>query len=226
MRVAVILVYLDRPLNMAISFPLAFPTATGISSVTIQPNTVVSVTRSPFTHEAEILVHQGQWIEANVILPKMKRANFAAWEAFRLKLNGQEGTFTMGIPDHDIARGSASSAPGTPVVKGGSQTGNSFDMDGAPNNATGYLKELDLIQLGTGATARLYMVLNDADSDGVGNVTLDIWPKITAANSPIDNATVVVASCIGLWRMATNLMSWSANTAAIYGLEFSAISEV
>lgn len=210
---------------MAISYPLTLPTATGISSIRMRPNTVVAVTRSPFTFESEVLVHQGQWLEADVTLPKMLRANFAAWEAFRLKLNGQEGTFTMGIPDHDTARGSASSAPGTPLVKGASQTGNSFAMDGAPNSATGYLKEMDLIQLGTGATARIYVVLNDANSDGSGNVTLDIWPKITAANSPADNSAVVVASCVGLWRMAGNIMDWSADTAAIYGLSFKAISE-
>ena len=74
-------------------------------------------------------------------------------------------------------------------------------------------------------TARLYMVLNDADSDGSGNVTLDIWPKITAANSPVNDAAVVVDTCIGLWRMAVNPMPWSADAAAIYGLSFQAISE-
>lgn len=210
---------------MAITYPLTLPTTTGISSVSIQPNTTVGVTRSPFTHEPEVFVHQGQWLEAEIELPPMKRTNFAVWQAFRLKLNGQEGTFTMGIPDHDTAAGSASSAPGTPVVKGGSQTGNSFEMDGAPNSVTGYLKAGDLIQLGSGSTARIYTVLNDADSDGSGNVTLDLWPKITTANSPSDNAAVVVDTCIGLWRMAVNTMDWSADAAAIYGLSFRAISE-
>ncbi len=210
---------------MAISFPLSFPTATGVRSAVIRPNTSVAVTRSPFTNEPEVLVHQGQWLEADIALPIMVRANFAAWDAFRLKLNGQEGTFTMGIPDHDTARGSASSAPGTPLVKGASQTGNSFEMKGAPNGAADYLKEMDLIQLGTGATARLYMVLNDATADGSGDVTLDIWPKITAANSPADGATIVVANCVGLWRMAVNPMPWSADVAALYGLSLKAVSE-
>ena len=211
---------------MAISYPLTLPTTTGLRRVTITPGAVVGVTRSPFTKEADVQEHPGQRCEANVTLPPLTRAEFAEWQAFIMSLNGQEGTFTMGDPMAASARGSASSAPGTPLVKGASQTGQDLDIDGAPASATGYLKKMDMIQLGTGATARLYTNLVDADSDGSGNVTLTLWPDVTLANSPADNATVVVANAVGLWRLADNLMPWDEELASKYGITFRAISEI
>lgn len=210
---------------MPITYPLALPNGKDILSATVTPRSVVAATRSPFTNEAEVLVHPGQWLEARVQLRRMDRADFAPWGSWKLKLNGREGTFTMGLPDLATPRGAAAATPGTPLVKGAAQTGAALAIDGAPLSTANYLKAGDVVQLGSGATARLYMVLNDASSDAAGNVTLDIWPKITAANSPADNAPVVVSNAVGLWRMADNLMDWDVDQAAIYGLSFAAISE-
>lgn len=124
----------------------------------------------------------------------------------------------MGDPNGATARGSASSSAGTPVVKGASQTGSSLIIDGVPASATGYLKAGDYISLGTGTSTRLYKVLDDANSNGSGEVTVEIFPDLRT--SPADDATVTVASAKGTWRLTSNQTDWSIDTISLYGLTF------
>lgn len=111
-----------------------------------------------------------------------------------------------------------------PFVAGASQTGASLDVDGASPDEAGYLLEGDYIQLGTGASARLYMVTDDVDTDGSGAATINVWPAITVA--PADNAGVIVANTVGAFRLASNVSTWSADEAAVYGISFSGVGLV
>ena len=154
----------------------------------------------------------------------MNRENAEEWVAFLMKLYGQKGTFLLGDPLGGTARGSASSAAGTPVVNGASQTGGTLAIDGLPASATGYLKAGDYIQLGSAATAQLYKVLNDADSNGSGEATLDIWPNLRS--SPADGSTVVVANAKGVFRLASNESNWNINNLAFYGITFGAVESL
>lgn len=208
---------------MAISYPLTLPTATGFRDLTITADSAVAVTESPWTYKRQVQKNQGQRWMFEVTLPIMNRDDADEWESFFLKLNGQEGTFLMGDPARTSARGIAT---GTPVVKGGSQTGNSLVTDGWTTSQTGILKANDYIQLGTGSTARLYRNLSDVNSDSNGDATLDIWPAITAANTPNDNATIVVSSTVGVFRLTEDELPFNASTASLYNYSFKAVSEV
>lgn len=202
---------------MAINYPLTLPTATGIKRVTIRMRSVVAVTESAFTLQRQVQAHQGQRFEATVELPPMVRADADEWIAWLAKLNGQEGTFTMGDPAAASPRGTGG---GAPLVNGASQTGNSLVTDGW-NAGEGVLKAGDYIQLGSGSTARLYKILNDVTSDGSGNATLDIWPSLRS--SPANNDPITVTSTVGLWRLAGNVSSWDADEATLYGITFDAV---
>lgn len=210
---------------MAITYPLALPTATGLRHIRIIPRARVAETRSPFTNEPEIQVNQGQWFEAEVTLPPGLRANAEQWVAFLLKLNGKEGTFLLGDPAGSAPRGAAKDTPGSPLVNGAGQLGNDLVIDGAPVSVTGYLLTGDWIQLGSGATARLYKVLDDANTDGSGNLTLTVWPELTAGNQPANNDPVVVSATRGVFRLRHNAMPYDINEALFYGIEFAAASE-
>jgi len=159
--------------------------------------------------------------QADITLPAMKRSDAEKWIAWLVSLRGQLGTFLLGDPLGCTARGAAT---GTPLVNGSSQTGGSLVIDGAATSVTGWLKAGDYIQLGTGSSATLHKVLQDANSDGSGNVTLDIWPHIRTA--PADNSTVTVSNTKGLFRLSSNEQSWSINEASIYGLTFGAMEAV
>jgi len=199
---------------MAISYPVAFPDL-GIKSMTIRAVSVVGMNQSPFTGQQQVYKHQGQWWEAEITLPPMKRADAEQIAAFLFKLNGRYGTFTLGDPANTAPRGVGT---GTPLVYGGSQTGAELITDGWTANTTGILKAGDWIQLGSASSTRLYKVLNDVNSDASGVATLDIWPNLRS--SPADNAAITVNSPKGQWRLSSNQSEYSIDEASIYGITF------
>lgn len=208
---------------MAITFPISLPaSAAQMSSITLRQNRVVGGTASPYTMEDYIVEYQGQWWEADIALPVMDAAKAAAWRAFFAQLNGVAGTFLLGDPVYQVL-GAAKNTPGVPLVKGGGQTGKTLLIDGAPNSVAGYLLAGAMIQLGSGSSSRLFLVLEDAASDGSGNVTLTVWPKIVTA--PADNAAVVLTSPKGVFRLGANATQDTISPGPRYGIQqFSARS--
>lgn len=206
---------------MAISYPLTLPSHTGIRSITFRAVNTVGISQSPFTYAQQTVAHSGQRWEVDVTLPQMQRADAEQWVAWLISLRGQLGTFTLGDPIGATPRGSAG---GTPLVNGAGQTGGTLVIDGCTASQTGWLKAGDYIQLGSSGSATLHKVLQDADSDGSGNVTLDIWPYIRTA--PADDATVTTSNTVGNFRLASNQQNWNVNEASIYGMTFGAFEAI
>jgi hypothetical protein len=202
---------------MAVTYPLALPTVTGLAKIRISANNVVGVSMSPFTAKQQVYKYTGQFWEAEISLPPMKRADAEYWISFLLKLNGSYGTFLLGDPNGATARGVAT---GTPLVKGASQTGSELITDGWTTSTTGILKAGDYIQIGGGAAAKLHKVLDDVNSNSSGEATLTLWPDLRSA--PSDNAAIVVSGAKGVFRLSTNQSDWDVNEASIYGMTFPA----
>lgn len=202
---------------MAISYPLTFPSL-GIKTMTFRARNVVGMTASPFTGQQQVYKYQGEWWEAEVAMPPMKRADAETMIAFLLSLGGRYGTFNLGDPIGTSTRGVGT---GTPLVNGASQTGSSLITDGWTTETTGILKAGDWIQLGSGSTATLHKVLADVDSDASGNATIDIFPRIRTA--PSDDATIVVSNTVGRWRLSSDATDYSVNEASVYGITFACI---
>jgi len=206
---------------MAISYPLTFPTHIGPHSVTFRQVNANTLTQSPFTYKQQSVAHAGQRWEADIFLPPMGHADARAWIGWLVSLKGYNGTFLMGDPLAATPRGSAG---GTPLVNGANQSGDELILDGATASQTGWLKAGDYIQLGSAGTTTLHMVMADADSDGSGNVTLDIWPDLRS--SPANNATVVVSSTLGQWRLNSNSVLWDETASANYGMSFTVVEAI
>lgn len=200
---------------MAITYPVSFPASIGFANLNIRARTVVGVSASPFTGQQQIYKHQGQWWEAEVSLPPMKRADAEQVIAFLLKMNGQYGTFLLGDKANTSTRGVGT---GTPLVNGASQTGDELITDGWTISTTGILKAGDWIQLGSGSSTRLYKVLDDVNSDGSGNATINIFPNLRS--SPDDDAALTVSNTQGLWRLVSNETEYSIDNMSIYGMTF------
>lgn len=199
---------------MTITYPLSFPATPGIRSSVFRARTAVARSESPFTFTQQIQRHQGQRWEGRVTLPPMTRATAAPWQAVLLALDGGYGTVLFGDPD---AKSTLGAGGGTPLVKGASQTGLTLATDGWPNS-TAVLKAGDYFQLGTGSSARLHMVVKDATSDGSGEVTLDIWPRLRV--SPDDDAALTLASPKGVFRLAGPVSEWSAGPDGLLNIGF------
>ena len=194
---------------MPLSYPLATPTTIGIESIELRAINAVAVSQSPFTFKQQVISHGGQKWEASVNIPSVHRDKAAEWKAMLVGLKGQTGTFLLGDPDYVTPQGTVSSC----VASG------SAGDDAVSVVMTGTLKAGDYIQLGTGASAKLHQVLLDQDGDG----SLEIWPSLRTNYS---NQSVVFNSPKGVFRLATNMTSWSINNASIYGISFEAVEAV
>ena len=205
---------------MAISYPLALPTHTRISQVSLTASNAVAYSRSPFTFAGQAHAYSGQIWQADVTLPPMRRTDAEQWIAWLVSLRGQLGHFFLGDPLGCRARGLANTFAGTPIIT--SQTGGTIAVTGASASKDGWLLAGDYIQIGTGSDATLHKVLQDVNTDSSGNVSLDVWPHVRGTRSE----SVIVADTKGRFRLATNEQSWSINNASVYGISFSAMEKI
>lgn len=203
---------------MTISYPLTPPTTPGMRLFSMRADAAVGVSRSPFTHRSQTQKFSGQSWEFDVALPQMERADAEPWICFLLALNGSYGNFYLGDPGGKTPRGVAG---GTPVVSGSGQTGQVLNTSGWTPSVTGILKKGDYLQIGT----RLYKVLFDANSDGSGLATLDIWPALR--ESPAGGTTIVTTNSKGVFRLAKNNNPlWSSAEEKLYTVAFTAVEDV
>jgi len=191
---------------MALSYPLATPTSIGIESIELRAVNAVATSQSPFTYKQQIISHGGQKWEASVSIPSVHRDKAAQWKALLVGLKGPVGTFLLGDPDYATPQGTVSSC---------TLTGSAGD-ETVTVVMTGTLLAGDYIQLGSGSSAKLHQVLLDQDGDG----SLEIWP---ALRSDYTSETVIFNAPKGVFRLATNISSWSINNASTYGISFEAV---
>jgi len=203
---------------MPTTFPVSLPT-TGTRTITIRQQSVVAVASSPYTLERQVQRHQGQVWNLDVEYAPLARAEAEALVAALCSLNGREGTFLFGDSANKAPRGTAT---GTPVVNGGSQTGEDISTRGWTASVTGILKAGDWVQFGTGSTARLHKVLADTNSNGSGVATLTLWPRVRTAWA--DGSAIVTTFPKGNFALTTDGQDWSVDVAHRYGLKFSAVS--
>lgn len=194
---------------MALSYPLDTPTSIGIESIELRAVNAVATSQSPFTFKQQIISHGGQKWEASVSIPSVHRDKAAQWKAMLVGLKGPVGTFLLGDPDYATPQGTVSSC--TLTGDAGDETCNVV--------MTGTLKAGDYIQLGSGASAKLHQVLLDQDGDG----SIEIWP---ALRSNYTDEAVTFNSPKGVFRLSTNMTSWSINNASTYGISFEAVEAV
>ena len=204
---------------MPVTYPLNIPTNANIRGVKIIPRTIVSSTISAFTGAQQIQAQQGKWFEMEVELSPMRRADAEEWNCFFLNLNGIEGSFLMGDPAAATPRGAASTNLGTPVLDGAhSIRASTINLKGAQINIANYVRKGDYLQLGTGINSRLHKILSDGSTNAAGKTSFDIFPPLRAAYA--DNSAIIFNNAKGLFRLASNDMSFSIDVAKIYSTGF------
>lgn len=174
------------------TYPLALPTTTGVQSIAWEKTAIVGASVGRYHPKLKVHDWGGKRWEATVRLPVLLPTQWPIWEAFFLSLNGLVGTFWLGPTLDKTARGVAT---GTPVINGGSQTGQTIVSDGWTPSTNNILKAGDWLQIGNS----LYRTLADANSDGSGNCTFEVWPNLRT--SPDDNAAITLTNPKGLFRL-------------------------
>jgi hypothetical protein len=195
---------------MSLSYPLSIPSSIGVASFELRAVNAVSTSMSPFTFSQQIIAHPGQRWELSATLPPLRRDLIAPWKAFLTALKGPVGTFLMGDPDYADPQGSVTFCNVTGTA--GAETVSVVML--------GTLKAGDYIQLGSGANSRLYQVLVDQTGNGVTSVDLEIWPALRAT---VSSTAATLTNPRGVFRLRSNMSSWSINNANAYGLSFEAV---
>lgn len=178
------------------TYPLDLPAELLAQSAQILGIDFVGMSESEFTGIQQSHAHPGELWQIDIELPPMTRQDIGPWAGWLFSLKGTHGTFLCGDPGYEGPYGIGT---GAPVVMGASQTGSELVTDGWTISTAGILLRGDLFQLGTGATSRLYMLTADADSDGSGVSTLQIWPALRS--SPADNAPLTLADPRSVFRL-------------------------
>tara|TARA_R100001463_G_scaffold47185_4_gene95984 strand:- start:1349 stop:1975 length:627 start_codon:yes stop_codon:yes gene_type:complete len=176
----------------------------------------VSVSVSPYNYKSSVSDFGGAVWTTTVTLPPMKRDEAVAWQVFFMQLHGTFGTFLLGDPDAKTIRGGLTS---TINVNGAHSVGAySIAIEGA-NASTLILKAGDYIQFGSGATSKLHMVVADCTSNGSGQATVEIEPRLKTALA--DDSTIVHSNTKAVMRMESAELSWTADQISVYGISFS-----
>lgn len=200
------------------TYPLTFPSI-GVKSSTFRLRNVTAISTSQFTGQQKVYKFPGQWWEGQVTFKPTTRSEAREIQSFLAELQGQYGTFLYGDPDA-LALGTQG-VGGTILVNGASQTGNSLTVDGMTTSTANILRKGDYFQLGTGTSARYYMVTQNLDSDGSGEGTLYFEPSLR--ESPADNAQLDITAPVGLFRLAEPSVEWAADQSNIYDITISFI---
>lgn len=199
---------------MAVTYPLASPVSYGWSTLEWGPFDNTARGRTAFTLQDIVQVYDGAcWKGKLTIIPQAK-ADGRALAAWISSLKGRRGTFLLGDPACAAPLGSARTVPGAPVVDGAGQSGGSLAVRGLPAGASGYLLAGDYLQLGSGASARLHMVLNDVDADGAGEAAIDLRPNLRS--SPGDGDAVTIDNPQGVFALARPYNPWQVRIPLIY----------
>jgi len=199
---------------MAISYPLALPTHTGIAQIELRAVNAVAYSQSPFTFAGQAHAYQGQMWQADVSLPPMHAEDAERWLGFLLSLRGRFGTFLLGDPLRTSLRGTATAA---------TITGSAGDNTVSATVTAGQtLLVGDYIQLGSGSNATLHKVL--VDYTGTGSAAnLEIWPGLRTDRSAV---SATLSNAKGVFRLTSNEQAWSINEASIYGITFGAMEAI
>lgn len=206
---------------MAITYPLTLPSALQWKAANFRSEERTAEVASPYTGHGQAIVWSYQRWTPTLTLITLRRAEAQDWAAWLRSLRGRSGTFLLGDPARTVPLGAASSNPGTPLVRGAGQTGETLLIDGAPSSVTAWLKRGDLIQLGAGSTARLHEISETVNTDGSGQASLTLWPALRY--SPADNAAIVLTSPVGVFNRTSDVVEVPHARGGLFDLAFDCI---
>jgi hypothetical protein len=178
----------------------------------IGSNTVASV-KSIFTGQMQVQRWPGaDFWHGTFSLPLLTQIQTDAWIAALLECQGMTNAFQLGDPMKKAPRGTPTGVPtvdGTFTMKAGSSTLYTY---GWAANSINNLIAGDYLQVGY----RLHRVLENVNADGNGKAAISIWPSLRETPSGL----IVTNNAKGLFRLATNDVSWNVDFTRLTTISF------
>ena len=184
---------------MAISYPLTLP-AFRARNFTLGITPVVAVSASPFTGQQQVYEWPGVTWRASFDVIAKGRAEWSVLNTFIASLRGRLGTVLI-YPYQGVRPRGTTLTSGVTVATGGAAAqARSLNLSGMGSGRT--LLAGDFLQLGTGSTARLHQVVENATADGSGNATVTVEPPLRTSYSS-GSAVTLIKPCT-LMRSVSN----------------------
>jgi hypothetical protein len=142
---------------------------------------------SAFTGSEQVQDWGGRWWLYEIEMALTKGADGRRLSGFFAALGGTAGRFLL----KDPSAAHQATTPGTPLVSGSSQTGNSLLSAGWVPDTTPLLSG-DLFSLDSGAQTRLHQLTADVIADATGTATLSFVPPLR--EPPLDQAGLNVTT--------------------------------
>jgi len=191
------------------------PHSPGLRSVEPWFQDQVAVVRYPWTGKTQTQgvpgAEQWGWM---CTLPPLNPADADEWISFLMDCRGMQNGFLMGDPMKTKPRGNLAS-PNAPVVNGTNLTASAtLNVRTLVSNQFRLLLPGDYLEV----NYRLYRNLDIVNSDGNGGATLRIWPSL---REPLtDGMPINFRNPQGMFRLATNKRSWSADFTRLTSISF------
>ena len=193
------------------AFPSIIPSSSSFELVT---NT--KTFRSPITNSVQTSSRQGSLWKVEMSFNNLHGSERAEMQAFLAKLNGQEHRFLL--YDHSYARRGI--GVGTLTINGAGQSGANLVCSTTATATTGYVKAGDYVSFNN----ELHMVTTDANSDGSGDITIQIAPPIRKPT--INNGTVDYTLPVNGVFMLASKSGWTNATAGLSSFSIAAVEDV
>lgn len=193
---------------MPLTMPSVRPTDTSWTIISNQKQFV-----SPLTGAIQAAQRTGNRWKATLTFSDLFDADRALMQAFLAQLQATANNFYL--EDHSYSR--RADGGGTPVVNGGSQTGNELVTDGW--TGTYAMRAGDFFEV----NGELKMAVADA-AITAGAATIDFVPELRA--SPSDNAAITISNPKGIFRLIKNESTWSNRSPRISSFSFEAVEDV
>lgn len=194
---------------MAISYPIDLP-LNDVAEISVTARNASTFLTSPFTGRGRVQEFEGDWWEATLVYRSIDRPLAQPVIGALDSLRGPVGTFVLPFPGYNAPRGTAATVPSSPIVNGSGQAGSAeLAVASAPLSQTGWLLTGDIIQVGPAERPHWHRVLTDTDTNGSGQATIDVWPRIREGT--INTDPVSFSSPLCLFRLvgqvSTNITS-------------------
>lgn len=196
-----------------------FPTSPAPKDASIGSvqNTIVSVTTSGRVQTRQI---DGQKFSITLDYPPMSRSNFAPIKAFIMKQRARLNTFTVIPPIVSDAQGVAT---GTISVNGAISSGaTTCAIDGMATSTNDILKAGDYFRF-TGQD-KVYMAVEDLDSDGTGSGTLTFEPPLRS--DVADDVALIYDNVDFTVRLSNDIQEYSIVTNDLYKYQIDLIENL
>lgn len=188
---------------MAITYPVDLP-LTYVANANVRRINASTYRRSAFTRKITTQEYEGESWQVSVRFFGLGRSLAQPVEAFIDSLRGPIGTCVVPYPGYAVPLGAAQSNPSSPTVNGSGQAGNAtLSVTSGPLSIAGWLLAGDIIQVGPSTRPHWHRVLEDVDTDGSGNATIEVWPRVR--NDVIGGDPVSYSSPLCLFRLSQDV---------------------